>query len=101
MTKTATVRARIEPSVKRKTETILRRIGLSPSEAITIFYRQVALQGGLPFSAHIPNALTAKTIRDARNGIGLHAPEPYDVWKKRMLKHAKSRSHTSGAMIGS
>jgi len=62
MTKTATVRARIEPQLKNKVETIFQELGLSTTEAITLFYKQVELQKGLPFELKIPNQLTKETF---------------------------------------
>ena len=66
-TKTAFVRARIEPSVKKKAEMVLSRIGISPSEAINVFYRRVAIDKGIPFSLSIPNAETRKAIENVRS----------------------------------
>lgn len=62
MSKTATVRARIEPQLKDKVEAIFQEIGLSTTEAITLFYRQVELRKGLPFELKIPNQLTKETF---------------------------------------
>ena len=53
--KTSVVHARIEPQTKHKAEGVLRKLGLTPTEAIRIFYRQISLRGGLPFSVAIPN----------------------------------------------
>ncbi|PIX23383.1 MAG: type II toxin-antitoxin system antitoxin, RelB/DinJ family, partial [Deltaproteobacteria bacterium CG_4_8_14_3_um_filter_43_13] len=47
--KTSAVHARIEPQTKEKAEEILRSLGLTPTEAIRIFYKQISLRGGLPF----------------------------------------------------
>lgn len=66
-TKTASVRARIEPSVKKKAEMVLSKIGMSPSEAINVFYRRIASDKGIPFSLNVPNAETRKAIEEARN----------------------------------
>ncbi|MEJ0053582.1 MAG: type II toxin-antitoxin system RelB/DinJ family antitoxin [bacterium] len=84
MAKTATVRARMEPSLKRRGEAVLSRIGLSPTDAVTLFYTQVTLNQGLPFSTNIPNAETAKVIRDARKGRGLLKPKSFDAWEKEL-----------------
>ena len=62
MTKTATVRARIEPDLKTKVEHIFQKLGLTTTEAINIFYKQVELQQGLPFEVKIPNMTTQKTL---------------------------------------
>ncbi len=64
MTKSATVRARIEPDLKEKAETIFERLGLSTTQAITLFYRQVEVHNGLPFDIVIPNETTWKTFED-------------------------------------
>ena len=58
----------MEPATKRKAENILNRLGLSPTEAIRLFYRQISLREGLPFSVQIPNKLTAETLRKSRAG---------------------------------
>jgi len=60
--KTATIHARIDPDTKNKAETILSRLGITPTEAIRIFYAQITLQNGLPFNVKIPNDLTAATL---------------------------------------
>ena len=44
--KTQTVRARISPAVKKKAERVLLKIGISPSEAINVFYKRIAFEQG-------------------------------------------------------
>ena len=66
--KTSVVHARIEPQTKQKAEEVLRKLGLTPTEAIRIFYRQISLRGGLPFSVAIPNKLTASTLEEEPPG---------------------------------
>ncbi len=60
MPKTATVRARLEPDLKREVEQILNRLGLTASEAILLLYRQIKLQRALPFTVRIPGDPAAK-----------------------------------------
>jgi len=64
--KTATVRARIEPALKKETERILDQLGLNTTEAIRIFFKQVKLQRGLPFELKIPNETTHQAITEAK-----------------------------------
>ena len=71
MSKTATIRARIEPELKDKAEGVFRRLGLTASEAITLFYKQVELRNGLPFDVVIPNEITRKTFENTDAGRGL------------------------------
>ena len=64
MEKTATVRARIEPELKIEVEKLFKELGLSTTEAINIFYRQVRMRNGLPFNVVIPNKTTEKVFKD-------------------------------------
>ncbi len=64
MAKTATIRARIEPALKEDVEKLFNKIGLTTTEAINLFYRQVKLRNGLPFSVVIPNKTTEKVFKD-------------------------------------
>ena len=84
--KTSAVHARIEQQTKEKVEEILRNLGLTPTEAIRIFYKQISLRGGLPFSVAIPNKLTASTLEKSRCGKDIQEFESleamFDSWKK-------------------
>ena len=73
MAKTETIRARVEPTLKEGAEGILKKLGLSSTEAITLFYRQVILRKGLPFKVELPNKETAETLRKVRQGKELHS----------------------------
>lgn len=64
MAKTATVRARVNPELKVEVERLFKELGLSTTEAINLFYRQVRLRNGLPFSVVIPNETTEKVFKD-------------------------------------
>lgn len=85
-TKTASVRARIEPSIKKKAESVLSKIGISSSEAINVFYRRIASDRGIPFSLHVPNAETRKAIEDLESGRGKTVS--FDEFAAEMLKVA-------------
>lgn len=54
MAKSANLYARIEPDVKEQAENILKALGISASNAITMFYKQIILQNGLPFEVKLP-----------------------------------------------
>ena len=54
MAKSANLYARIEPDLKEHAETILTALGIPASNAITMFYRQIILQNGLPFEVKLP-----------------------------------------------
>ncbi|HOC69001.1 MAG: Antitoxin DinJ [Candidatus Hydrogenedentes bacterium ADurb.Bin101] len=71
MSKSAMVRARIEPELKEGAEKILGRIGLNATQAITLFYKQVELHQGLPFEVAIPNETTQRTFKNTDAGRDL------------------------------
>ena len=71
MTKTETIQARVDLDLKREAEEVFAELGLSATEAITLFYRQVLLHQGMPFDMRVPNAVTVKAIREAGSGVNL------------------------------
>jgi DNA-damage-inducible protein J len=80
-TKTATARALIEPKVKKEAESILKELGLSISNSVELFYRQVVAQRGLPFELQVPNKKTMKAIRDSRKGKGVKFSNTEELFK--------------------
>ena len=54
MAKTANLYARIEPELKEQAEAILAALGIPASNAITMFYKQIILQRGIPFEMKLP-----------------------------------------------
>ena len=83
MSKTETVRARIEPRLKRDAEAVLKKVGLTSSEAITLFYKQVELMQGLPFPVRVPNKTTRRSITDARARKGVESFDSAEAWAKK------------------
>ena len=71
MAKTEMIRARIEPGLKKEVSSIFEAIGLSTTEAITLFYKMVRLNKGLPFEIKIPNELTRKVMQATDEGRDL------------------------------
>lgn len=71
MAKDATVRARIDPTLKAQVEHLFEELGLSTTEAITLFYRQVMLKKGLPFSVVVPDETTQSVFEDTDAGKNL------------------------------
>ena len=78
MLKSATVRARVNPELKHDVEGVLEKLGLTMSEAISMFMAQVKLNKGLPFDVKVPNRVTRKTLDDADKGKGLHKAKDVD-----------------------
>jgi DNA-damage-inducible protein J len=68
MNNTATVHARIDSKTKRDSECVLRRLGLTPTDAVRLLYRQIALRREFPLELRVPNKLTAKTLDKSDRG---------------------------------
>ena len=78
MAKTATVRARIEPELKKDVENLFHELGMSTTEAINLFYRQVKLRSGLPFNVVMPNKTTERVLKETDRKINLVRCEDAD-----------------------
>jgi len=63
MSKTSTLTIRLEPTLKKQTEEILDDLGLTPSQAITLFFKQIRYQRGLPFEVSLPREPNEETLR--------------------------------------
>jgi len=66
--KSATIHAHIELNTKIAAEAVLHQLGMTPTEAIQLFYTQISLQGGLPFTLKVPNRLTQETLAKSARG---------------------------------
>lgn len=65
--RTSYINARVEPKLKTSATRVLKRVGMSTSDAITLFLHQVVLHEGLPFEVRIPSTTTIAAIKEARS----------------------------------
>jgi DNA-damage-inducible protein J len=79
MTKAAVISARIDPELKRNTEQIFQELGLTTTQAITLFYKQVELQHGLPFAVKLPNEETQQALAEAKARYNLKSFDDTDT----------------------
>ena len=70
MSKTGYITARIEPKLKARAGRVLAKVGVSTTDAITMFLTQVVLTDGLPFEVRTPNARTRRAIEELQAGGG-------------------------------
>lgn len=75
--KTETVRARISPELKQSVQKILDELGLSMTDAINMYFKQIEIYQGLPFEVKILNKETKKAIKD--------------IEQKKNLNYAKNK----------
>lgn len=82
--KTAVLHTRIAPTVKTQAENVFDQLGLSSSDAIRIFFKQVILRKGLPFDVAIPSKETRETLKKSERNIGIktfNSPdEAFALW---------------------
>ena len=65
MERTQNVSVQIDNSLKSDAEEILSALGLTASEAIKIFYKQIVHLQGLPFSVVIPEQIPNEATQNA------------------------------------
>ena len=81
MGKTAMISARMEPDLKQSAEEVFEELGMTATQAITLFYKQVELERGLPFLVRIPNKVTAEALEEARSRRNLKSANTLeDLW---------------------
>lgn len=78
MPKTATIQTRVDPMIKQNAQTILKKLNISMSEAISMYLSQITLHNGIPFEIKIPNKLTAKTLEGTENMNEIHKVSSVD-----------------------
>lgn len=97
MTKSAMIRARVDPQLKDEVETILQELGLSTTQALTLFYQQIRLKQGIPFDVRLPEK--------ARNPAGMmpsprvSAPFPVDTNRSIMEQNLAAYKSMHGELV--
>ena len=71
MVKSETVRARVTPELKHDVECVLNNLGISMSDAISLYMSQIKLNNGIPFDVRIPNKETLEAFNDVDKGSNL------------------------------
>jgi DNA-damage-inducible protein J len=87
MGKTGYITARIEPKLKARAARVLANVGVSTTDAITMFLRQVVLRNGLPFEVRVPNAETKRAIEELESGGG----ERFEGTTSELVDHVRGR----------
>ena len=99
--KSSNVTARVEPEIKEEAEAILAQLGISASNGINMFYRQIILWRGLPFRPSVPasrplsldemtkeefDAKMACGLAQAKAGEGIPADEFFASLRQEVLQ---------------
>ena len=70
-TKNSTLQIRVRSDLKENVEHILDELGMTPSQAVTLFFNQIALKKEIPFkiSLYEPNERTKESLKDIEDKI--------------------------------
>ena len=82
--KTQMVHARIDPRLKNSAERIFTRLGISTTEAIRLFLKQVELHKGLPFPVAIPNEETVAAMMETNDVAALKRYRSFRELRERL-----------------
>ncbi|MBE0639048.1 MAG: type II toxin-antitoxin system RelB/DinJ family antitoxin, partial [Bacteroidales bacterium] len=89
-----------EPKLKHEVEEILQRLGLTASDAIDLFYRQIRQNKGIPFQVKIPNATTRKTMQETDEGKNLVLCDSADDLFTDLLSEPKTKKQNLKRFAG-
>ena len=78
---TTTINARIDDATKAQAVDILRSLGMNTSQAITLFFKQIIYNRGIPFELKIPNRETSNAITELESGKGARFASVDDLFK--------------------
>ncbi len=81
--KTAIINARVKPQLKNEVESILSQLGITTTQAITMYFEQIKLSNGIPFSLTVPNKETIKAMKDARENKNM-TEVTLDILKEKL-----------------
>lgn len=80
-TKTATINLRVDPETKARAEKVFAALGVSMSDGIMMFLKQVIHHKGIPFELRVPNKETRRALKDAAAGRDMEVVALEDLWK--------------------
>ena len=97
MSKDSTLSLRVDSELKNEVEIILKQLGIPMSTAITMYFNQIKMSNGLPFTPKVinrPRVLSEYTeeelydtfksaVEEVRNGEGYTVEEVEEMMRKR------------------
>lgn len=91
MEKTATLNLRVNPTVKRRAEEVLSKLGIPMATAIDMYLNQIFLTGGIPFAVTLPKVPDAINM-DCMTSDEIHAKlqKGYDDVEAGRIQHAET-----------
>lgn len=96
--KSAEIRSRIEPDLKKQSTEVLAELGLNLSGAIRLFLRQVVEVRGLPFDVRKPTPETVAAMIEARE-MAAHYGSAEEIFDALDKKTGKGKTHASAKKV--
>ena len=74
------------PGLKSEVEALLEQLGVTTTDAINMFFSQIRLRKGIPFSIEMPNKITRQTFEATDQGEHLRTYKNLDEMFKVLDK---------------
>lgn len=97
--KSAEIRSRIEPDLKKQSTEVLADLGLDLSGAIRLFLRQVVEVGGLPFEVRKPTPATVAAMTEAREMAVARYGSPKELFDALDKKAVKGKARATAKKV--
>jgi DNA-damage-inducible protein J len=81
MSNSTTINVRMDSTTKTKVAHILNLLGITPSEAINLYFKQIIYTQGIPFEVKLPNAATLHAMKELDSGKGVKFDNVEDLLK--------------------
>jgi DNA-damage-inducible protein J len=75
MAKTATLTVRLDAQIKHDAQEVLKQLGMTTTQAISMYFSQISAEKALPYHPHIPNAETEAAMQELIDGKNLRTFE--------------------------
>jgi DNA-damage-inducible protein J len=75
MSASKTYQIRLNEKEKEETFAVFNNLGVTPAQAIKLFFKQVRITQSIPFPINIPNAETQKVFAETDAGINLNTAD--------------------------
>ncbi len=83
MSKSSQVHLRIETNLKSEAEQVLHELGITPTQAMTMFYKAIAREHAIPLVLKIPNKKTRKVLEESDKEIDINTCKDYEDFCKQ------------------
>lgn len=75
------IQARIDPQIKEEARGVLDELGMSMSEAIVVYFKQIIMRRGIPFELKLPNKTTLQAVEQLESDKGVTFDSAEELFK--------------------